>query len=322
MKVKIHGGRGSHPVCTEPKRIEEILKFAFEFSKKKKFDDWKQFRSALENEPRANYQIMGGNTTCVELKSDLAPMPMFFDAGTGLTAAGTDPDCQLTNAEFRKGAGKVAIFFSHTHWDHLIGLVTLEQIFKGNEFHFYGVHKNLKDRLATLFEEPHFPVPFHVVEPHFKFHQIPLNTPIQFGGLNINHCPQSHPGGSFAYRVTDGKSTLVFATDTELKNVDLPHMVPGSNTYSDADVLILDAQYSPEDFGSRQGYGHAQIFFAVDFAVRERVKKLYLFHQNPFYSDELIEQQLIRARKYFHEKYKDKSAMEIHLAIEGEEIQI
>jgi phosphoribosyl 1,2-cyclic phosphodiesterase len=247
---------------------------------------------------------------------------MFFDAGTGLTSAGYDKNCALTEAAFSKGAGKAAIFFTHTHWDHLIGLLTLEQLYKGNEFHFYGVHKNIKERVMTLFDDRHFPVPFHVVEPHFKFHQIPLNTPIQFGGLSINHCPQSHPGGSFAYRVSDGKRTLVFATDTELKNVDPPHMVPGSNVYSDADVLILDAQYSPEDFRTKQGYGHAQIFQAVDFAIRERVAKLYLFHHNPSYSDHEIDQQLERARAYLLEKQQGKKNMEIHMAVEGDEITV
>lgn len=321
MRVKFHGARGSHPVCTQPQRIEEILKKFFTTVSKFQPKTWEEVEELLKKSPRSEFQIYGGNTTCVELKSDMAPMPLFFDAGTGITAAGTDKNCALTDKSFSKGAGKAAIFFSHTHWDHLIGLITLEQLYKGNEFHFYGVHKNMKERIETLFDDRYFPVPFHVVEPHFRFHQIPLNTPMQFGGLNINHCPQSHPGGSFAYRVTDGKRTFVFATDTELKNIDPPHMVAGSNVYSDADMLVLDAQYSPEDFRTRQGYGHAQIFQAVDFAMRERIGKLYLFHQNPAYSDFDIDQQLERARKYLLEKYP-KTNLTIQIAVEGDEISV
>jgi ribonuclease BN (tRNA processing enzyme) len=321
MRVKFHGARGSHPVCATPHRISEILENFFKLVQSKKIESWPQALEEIAKLPRAEFQIYGGHTTCVELKSEFAPMPVFFDAGTGITAAGVDKDCALTTPAFFKGAGKAAIFFSHTHWDHLIGLITLEQLYKGNEFHFYGVHKNIKERLMTLFDDRHFPVPFHVVEPYFKFHQIPLNTPMQFGGLSINHCPQSHPGGSFAYRVSDGKKTFVFATDTELKNIDPPHMEPGDNTYSDADVLVLDAQYSPEEFRMRQGYGHSQIFQAVDLAVRERVKFLYLFHHNPGYTDSEIDQQLDRSKAYLKEKYS-QSKMSIAIAIEGQEIVV
>ena len=322
MRLKFHGGRGSHPVSTTPTRIQEITKNVWEFGQKGKFKTWTELDAALKKQSHSLSNIFGGNTTCLELNSDLMPMPLFFDAGTGLTSAGTDPKSSLTQAEFMSGKGRVAFFFSHTHWDHIIGLVSLEQIYKGNEFHFYGVHKNLSNRIEALFREENFPVPFHVVEPYFRFHQIPLHTPIQFGGMSIGHAPQTHPGGSFAYRVTDGKKVMVFATDTELKNIDPPHMTPGSNVYSNADVLVLDAQFSPEEITSREGFGHSQIFAAVDFAVREKTKRLFLFHQSPYYSDHDIETQLSRARAYHQEKYGKTHPMQIFMTIEGEEILI
>jgi ribonuclease BN (tRNA processing enzyme) len=322
MRLKFHGCRGSHPVSAPPSRIKEIIKDVWTFAQEKKVTSWNMLEAALEQAPQSLSSIWGGNTTCVEVKSDLAPMPLFLDAGTGFTQAGMDPNCALTKADFAKGTGKVAIFLSHTHWDHIIGLITVEQIFKGNEVHFYGVHKNLSERIKTLFIQEHFPVPFHVVEPNFKFHQIPLNTPIQFGGLNINHFAQSHPGGSFAYRITEGKSSMVFATDTELKNTEQPHMTPGSNLYSNSDVLIVDAQFSPEEFPSRQGYGHSQIYMAVDFAVREKTKHLYLFHQSPYYSDKEIDEQLRRAQSYLVETHGASHPMKISMACEGSEIGI
>lgn len=304
-----------------PHRIDELRKSIFDFAQSRSFKNFDDFDTAIKKEPLSRWNVWGGNTTCVEFISDLAPMPIFFDAGTGLTQAGMDPNGSLTTPAFKRGNGKVAIFLSHTHWDHLLGLLTVEQFFKGNEVHFYGVHKNLNDRIQTLFDEKHFPVPFHVLEPHFKFHQIPLNTPMQFGGLNVHHYPQSHPGGSFAYRVTDGKKVFVFATDTELKNVDPPHLVPGNNLYTNADFMILDAQFSPEDFPSRIGYGHAEIMMCVDFAVREKTKVLALFHQSPYYSDEQIDQQLKRAREYLGEKYPS-SKLVIMMAHEGQEITL
>ena len=306
-----------------PSRIEDIIKNTFEFAIQRDLKTWDEVKSALSGERRSLHQIYGGNTTCVELKSDKAPMPIFFDAGTGLTTAGFDKNSSLSSVHFKLGRGKVSFFMTHTHWDHIIGLITLESIYRtGNEFHFYGVHKKLEDRIAVLFNEEQFPVPFRVVKQNFRFHQIKLHEPVKLGGLTFHHYPQTHPGGSFAYRVTDGLRTCVFATDTELRNIHPPQMIPGNNVYSNADVLVLDAQYSPEDFLNKEDYGHANIYMAVDFAVRENTKKLYLFHQSPNYTDEILDQQIQRAREYLIEKYGKAHALDIQIAIEGDEVEV
>jgi len=322
MRIQFHGARGSHALCTIPHRVQQIVRNVWEFGQKQGIKDWASLERALSEKPRSFYQIYGGNTTCIELKSDLAPMPTFFDAGTGITAAGIDPFSSLAHPDYTVGKGKVAIFFSHTHWDHILGLLTLEQLYKGNEFHFYSVHKNLSQRIANLFIEEHFPVPYRMVEPHIKYSQIALGEQIKFGGLKIDHIPQSHPGGSFAYRVSDGIKSFVFATDTELKNVDPPHMTPGKNLYTNADVLILDAQFSAEDYQSREGFGHADLFTAVDFAVRESAKRLYLFHQSPYYDDQQVDEQLLRAREYLKKKFGAQNPLKIEMTVEGDEIEV
>jgi ribonuclease BN (tRNA processing enzyme) len=81
--------------------------------------------------------------------------------------------------------------------------------------------------------------------------------------------------------------------------------------------MVLDAQFSPEDFANRHGYGHACIEKAVDFAVREHTKKLILFHQAPEYSDAQITEQWERSREYLKKKHSS-SSMIIDMAIEGQ----
>lgn len=323
MKVKLHGVRGSNPISVTPARVEEVSKFIWEFTRKKNFTNWKAVKRALEKEARSRYQVYGGATTCLELKSPLAPLPIFFDAGTGITSASLDKSSALNDRAFKEGKGRLALFLSHTHWDHIIGLPTVEQIYtEGNQFNFYGVHKDLSGRLSTLFKDEYFPVPYRVVEKNFEFHQIPLNSSVRLGKLTITHFPQSHPGGSFAYRVDDGKKAFIFATDTSLRNTNKAGMLPGQNFFSDADVIVLDAHFSPEDFVGREDWGHAEIYSAVDFAVRENTKRLYLFHQSPQYNDAQIDVQYKRALKYHEKKFGKKHKLEIYMTVEGEEIKI
>ncbi len=323
MRVKIHGGRGSHPISVSPRRIEAIGKNIWEFTKNKSFANWSEVQAALSKERRSFHQIYGGHTTCVEVQSDKAEMPFFFDAGTGLTSAGTDAESCLNSPLFHTGQGEVAFFLTHTHWDHIIGLPTIEQLYKiGNSFHFYGAHKKLSQRIGGLFKEEHFPVPYKVVSKNFEFHQLDVGEQIDFGELKISNTAQTHPGGSFAYRVDEGAKSLVFATDVELKHFQYhPTVQPGNNIYSNADVLIMDAQYSPEDMVTKEGYGHSQIYTTVEFAVKEKVKNLYLFHQCPTYNDEMVDMQLERAKAHLKKEFSS-SKLNIEIAIEGATIDI
>ena len=322
MIIRVHGSRGSHPVATMPSRVEELKKNLFELFKESNAQSFEEFQSFLSEKPRHLHQIFGGNTTCIEINSDMLPMPLFFDAGTGLTAASIDPRSSLQTKEFLIGKGEAAIFFTHTHWDHVSGLVTIPQIFmENNQFHFYGVHEDLEGRVKDLFDPRYFPVPYSLLKPRASYHQIALGSAVRLGPVKIDHHPQSHPGGSFAYRVSDGKKTFVLATDTDLKNTNEPHMTPGDNVYSNADFMVLDAHFSPEDFINKEDFGHAHLETAIDFGIREKAKVLYLFHQSPFYSDKDIDDQLSRAWDYVKKSHPD-STTEIRIAIDGDEIDL
>lgn len=317
MKIKVHGSRGSHPVGVSARRIEEISRFVWEFARDQKLNNWADIQRALAARPRSDYQIYGGNTTCLEIHSDHSPMPLFIDAGSGLASACMDSDSCLTQESFSRGRGEAAFFFTHTHWDHVSGLVTIPQLFmENNQFHFYGVHKNLRERLAGLFASEYFPVPFSQVEPRFHFHQMALNHSLRIGTLKVDHLAQSHPGGSFAYRFSDGQKTLVIATDTDLSNPGNAR-TPGHNLYSNADVLVVDAHFSPEDFVNKEDFGHTHVLRALDFAVQENAKMVYLFHQSPYYTDATVYQQWERAVTHLRQNYPE-STLEVRMAHDGD----
>jgi len=322
MNIRVHGSRGSHPVATTTDRIVEIQKELFNMFQESKARTWDEFSKYLSNQPRHKHQVYGGATTCLEVESDLLPMPLFFDAGTGLTTASVDSRSALCSNDFKRGKGEAAFFFTHTHWDHVAGLVTIPQIFmENNQFHFYGAHDDLEGRIQGLFDPRYFPVPYSLLKPRAHFHQIALGTSLRLGPVKIDHHPQSHPGGSFAYRVSDGKSVFVLATDTDLKNTNPPHLSPGDNIYSNADLLILDAHFSPEDFVNKEDFGHPDLETAIDFGIRENAKVLYLFHQSPFYTDKEVDDQLSRAWDYV-KKNHPSSRTEIKVACDGDVLKI
>ena len=59
-----------------------------------------------------SFRIFGGNTTCVEIRC--GDQILLFDAGSGLLPAGL--------ALQAEGTRTAHLFFSHCHYDHIIGL--------------------------------------------------------------------------------------------------------------------------------------------------------------------------------------------------------
>src|SRR5205085_1327956 len=84
----------------------------------------------------------------------------------------------------------------------------------------------------------------------------------------------------------------------------------------DSDVLILDSQYTDEEYRSHIGWGHGSLTTAVALATDAKVKRLVLFHHDPTHEDEMIDEMAATARKLA--KRSDK-ALEVVPAREGDE---
>jgi ribonuclease BN (tRNA processing enzyme) len=77
--------------------------------------------------------------------------------------------------------------------------------------------------------------------------------------------------------------------------------------------LIIDAQFTPEEYENRHGWGHSTWLEATRVAKQAGVKRLILFHHAPEHDDASMEQILIEARVEFSETW---------LATEGETVVI
>lgn len=128
---------------------------------------------------------------------------------------------------------------------------------------------------------------------------------------------RSHPDyGSYSYIISTENSKIVFITDLE-QRIDGYHIL--SSAAQDADVLIHDAQYVPEDYHKYQDFGHSTYEMACDFAIKCKVKELILTHFDPWHSDTKVDSIIERSKNYLAEK---KSSIQLSGAQEGREINL
>jgi ribonuclease BN (tRNA processing enzyme) len=63
------------------------------------------------------------------------------------------------------------------------------------------------------------------------------------------------------------------------------------------DVLIHDAQFTPDEFALKSTWGHCTVGYAVRVAATAEVGQLVLFHHDPSHDDETLDRLLIGARE-------------------------
>src|SRR5580692_7680790 len=244
----------------------------------------------------------GGNTSCVEVRAGKALL--IFDGGTGLRLLGKELVRQMPI--------EAHIFFSHVHWDHIQGFPFFDPAFvPGNKIHLYGgnnVSRTLEETLAGQMDHPSFPVHLTDMGAKMTFNDLFEGQILELsdglgGKLTITSGRGNHPNGVWAYRVDhDGKS-MVYATDTEHYAVVDPKLL---DLAKNADVLIYDSQYTPEEYagtagtgGSKVGWGHSTFAEGVRLATTAGAKKLVLFHHDPMQTDAAVREKEKRAKALF-----------------------
>jgi ribonuclease BN (tRNA processing enzyme) len=81
-----------------------------------------------------------------------------------------------------------------------------------------------------------------------------------------------------------------------------------------ADVLIIDAQYSREEYQRHIGWGHGCADDVVRLALAAQVKHLYLFHHDPRHDDDFVDAMVKQARELVKES---GSSLVVEAAREG-----
>jgi phosphoribosyl 1,2-cyclic phosphodiesterase len=246
---------------------------------------------------------VGGNTSCVEVRAGGAIL--IFDGGTGLRLLGKKllPEMPLT----------AHMFFSHVHWDHIQGFPFFEPAFvAGNEFHLYGgnnVSRTLEETLAGQMDHPNFPVHLTAMGARMSFRDLAEGERVEIddgqgGRALVTNAKGNHPQGVFAFRVEHAGKAIVYATDTEHYpgGIDDKLLALSEN----AEVLIYDSQYTPEEYegtagagGPKMGWGHSTFVEGAKLAKAAGARRLILFHHDPIQSDAAVSAKEARARVLF-----------------------
>ena len=188
---------------------------------------------------------------------------------------------------------------THIHWDHVQGLPFFPPIDRpGAHLDVYGpaqAEGPLHDVFGDFMRPPYFPVHFTDLRGDIRFHDV-QDDDLEIGSAKVKVRPVPHCGPTVGYRVDwDGVSVAYISDHQAPHSLDtVPEAV--LELCDGVDLLIHDAQYTPEEFAEKAHWGHCTIDYAVLVAKEAGVGKLCLFHHDPAHDDDTMDRLLDGAR--------------------------
>jgi CheY-like chemotaxis protein len=275
--------------------------------------------------PGAATNRFGGNTSCVEIVTS-AGKRLVIDCGTGARPLGM---------QWMAHAPKpitASILLSHTHWDHIQGFPFFAPLFvPGNRITVcgpQGANQSLPEVLSGQMEYTYFPVELGQLGAGIEYRDLTEGTH-DIDGVRVTTQFLNHPAITLGYRIeADGVSVLylcdhepfwegLWRSDAEAGQLD-SILHDGDRRHAafmqNADVVIHDAQYTPEEYPSKKNWGHSTYTYAVKIAAAAKVKRLFLTHHDPTHSDEFLGDLEAKARQLAAEL---QSSMQVTCAWEG-----
>ena len=158
--------------------------------------------------PSQNYLFFGGNTPCVEIKTQ--KYQLIFDCGSGFSKVNFSNNLETI------------LFISHFHHDHIQGLAFNNYDTDINKkITLTSAHSNKSvtyNNLSAYCNNPYFPVNFIEIINRFNFLDFE-QVVNDFEDLNINSIDLNHPGNSSGYSIKSDNKKFCYLLDNEYEDV-------------------------------------------------------------------------------------------------------
>jgi phosphoribosyl 1,2-cyclic phosphodiesterase len=261
--------------------------------------------------------LYGGNTTCLEITT-ASGRTVIIDAGTGIRCLG--------DALARRNSPLQAhLLMTHIHWDHVWGFAFFGPVFQPNNRIVVGGSPRGMEGLRRVFSRDYldgtWPITFEDLKAEIEPSPEIPGAPLSLDGTLVESQWIQHPQGGMGFKFTEKSGTFVFLTDNEL--LDKPWSGPSFKDFvqfcRNADILVHDCQYLPEEMNIRRGWGHSDLDSVVRLALEADVKRLVLFHHDPWRTDQAVSSMVHRAADMLDSA---NSTISVQAAQEGSTLEL
>ena len=273
----------------------------------------------------------GGNTTCVELRAD--GEIIVLDAGSGIRPLGV-----ALQKEFQAQPIKLSLLITHAHWDHIQGFPFFKTAYDSNNqiriFGFDGAGATFREIMTEPMRAPFFPITMRELSAKMDINKL-TEMKFSLGKVDVHAAFVNHPGVCAGYRISTSGGSVAFLPDHEpyeffLHAAAEKQLAPDQSKEIAADehtrlvqflrgseVLVLDSQYTDQEYQTHIGWGHGSVSSAVSLALEAEVRTLLLFHHDPSHDDKMVDTMVESARELVA---KSGKLLEVAGAQQGREI--
>lgn len=276
----------------------------------------------------------GGNTTCIEVRSDDGSL-IILDAGTGIFP--------LAQHLLKQLPVRADIFMTHTHWDHIQGLPFFTPLYiPGNTVRIHGGYdlvsrRGVEQVMEVQLQYSFFPVREAEMKANIDYCRANVGEAVTVGDATVTPLLLNHPVVNFGYRIDCNGKSVFFTGDHEPwpniydpadeEYAEFQQMIAMQQGQLDqalagVDVLIADSSYTVSEYQSKIGWGHGTLEGSIAWGKRLGVGTLVCTHHEPERSDDLLESVFARALEASGPRPGDACATKFILAREGLELTL
>ena len=165
--------------------------------------------------------------------------------------------------------------------------------------------------METFLQPEIWPVNLEMLNADVMFKELDDNETIINSNTKVTNSLHPHPNSAFSISIHTDDKKITYVTDCE--HTKDKHNMNVVEFSKNSDILIHDAQYTPEDQIKHIGWGHSSWQNAVDVAIQSNTKKLILFHHSPDYNDDELRDIEKKSKLSFKNVIAAKQDLEIDL---------